>query len=296
MNTKSAFVAIVGRPNVGKSSLLNIFVGEKVAIVTPKPQTTRTRITGVLTRGEIQLVFIDTPGIHMPKTKLSEYMVRQIRESVADVDVAVLVTEPLGEIHKTELDLIESFKAKKIPALLAVNKIDTLERKESMMEKIEKFSRLFAFDQIVPVSVVKNDGVAILLDLIESYATEGPHYFDDDAFTDQPERVIAAEIIREKILNNMREEIPHGTAVGIESMKERPDGLIIDMQAVIYCEKESHKAMIIGKQGGTLKKIASQARVEIERFLDVKINLQCWVKVKEDWRNRDGQLREFGFK
>lgn len=295
MNTKSAFVAIVGRPNVGKSSLLNIFVGEKVAIVSPKPQTTRNRITGVLTRGETQLVFIDTPGIHQPRTKLSEYMVRQIKESVADVDVAVLVTEPSGEIRTAELDLIKSFKAKRIPAILAVNKIDILERKELMMDKIAKFSALFEFDQIVPISVLKRDGVSILLDLISGYAQESPHYFDDDAYTDQPERVIVSEIIREKLLRNMHDEIPHGVAVGIEEMKERKDRDIIDIQAVIYCEKDSHKAMIIGKKGDSLKRIATQSRVEIERFLDIKVNLQCWVKVKEDWRNRSGQLREFGF-
>ena len=296
MNTKSAFVAIVGRPNVGKSSLLNAFVGEKVAIVSPKPQTTRTRITGILTQAETQLVFIDTPGLHKPHTKLSEYMVRTIRESVADVDVAVLVTEPTGEIRQSERELMDNFKAKKIPALLAVNKIDTLEQKELMMRKIAEFSAIFEFGQIVPISVLRRDGVEILLEQIKSYAVDGPHYFDDDAYTDQPERVIVAEIIREKLLNAMRDEIPHGTAVGIDSMKERPNAGIIDIQAVIYCEKDSHKGMIIGKHGAVLKKIGTQARVELENFLDVKINLQCWVKVKEDWRNREGQLREFGFK
>ncbi len=294
-NTKSAFVAIVGKPNVGKSSLLNLIVGEKVAIVSPRPQTTRTRITGVLTREETQLVFIDTPGIHKPRTKLSEYMVKQIKESVADVDVAVLVTEPTDEIRTAELDLIESFKARKIPAILVVNKIDILERKELMMQKIAEFSKLYEFDQIVPISVIKRDGVDILLDLISSYAVDGPHYFDDDAYTDQPERVIVAEIVREKVLQNMRDEIPHGTAVGIDQMKEREGSGIMDIQAVIYCEKDSHKAMIIGKNGASLKKIGTQARVEIENFLDTKVNLQLWVKVKEDWRNRAGQLREFGF-
>lgn len=295
MNTKSAFAAIVGKPNVGKSSLLNLFVGEKVAIVSPKPQTTRTRITGVLTRDETQLVFIDTPGIHSPRTKLSEYMVREIKQSVADVDIAVLVTDTVGEIRTAELDLIESFKVRKIPAILAVNKIDTLERKELMMQKITEFSRLFEFDQIVPISVLKRDGTDILLDLIMKYASDGPHYFDDDAYTDQPERVIVAEIIREKILQNMHDEIPHGTAVGIEQMKERESSNIIDIRATIYCEKDSHKAMIIGKNGASLKKIGTQARISIEDFLGVKVNLQCWVKVKEDWRNRAGQLREFGF-
>lgn len=296
MNTKSAFVAIVGRPNVGKSSLLNRFVGEKVAIVTAKPQTTRTRITGVLTQAETQLVFIDTPGIHKPKTKLSEYMVKQVRQSVADVDVAILVTEPTGPIHSTERELLESFADRKIPALLVVNKIDTLDRKEQMMEKIQKFAELFAFEQVIPASAVTGDGVALILEKLHAYAVPGPHFFDDDAFTDQPERVIVAEIIREKLLNNMRDEIPHGVAVGIEQMKERPEKNIIDIQAIIYCEKDSHKGMIIGKKGAMLKLIATQARTGIEAFLDVKVNLQTWVKVKDDWRNREGLMREFGFK
>lgn len=295
MKTKSAFVAIVGKPNAGKSSLLNLMVGEKVAIVSPKPQTTRTRITGVLTIGDTQLVFIDTPGIHKPRTKLSEYMVQEIKESVADVDVAVLVTDASGEIRSAEVQLIESLKSRKIPAILAVNKIDLLEQKELMMHKIAEFSKLFEFDQIVPISVIKRDGTDTLASLIEKYAKPEPHYFDADAYTDQPERVIVAEIIREKLLQNMRDEIPHGTAVGIEQMKERESAGIIDIQAIIYCEKESHKAMIIGKNGASLKKIGTQARLGIEDFLDAKVNLQCWVKVKEDWRNRSGQLKEFGF-
>lgn len=295
MNTKSAFVAIVGKPNAGKSSLLNLLVGEKVAIVSPKPQTTRNRITGVITTDETQLVFIDTPGIHKPRTKLSEYMVQEIKQSVTDVDVAVLVTDGAGEIRTAESELIENLKARKIPAILAVNKIDLLDQKGLMMGKIAEFSKLFAFDHIVPISVIKHDGTDKLFELISGYAKAGPHYFDDDAYTDQPERVIVSEIIREKLLQNMRDEIPHGTAVGIEKMKERENG-IIDIEAVIYCEKESHKAMIIGKKGAALKKIGTQARVSIEQFLDAKVNLQCWVKVKEDWRNRAGQLREFGFK
>ena len=294
MNTKSAFVAIVGRPNVGKSSLLNAFVGEKVAIVSAKPQTTRTRITGVLTEEETQLIFIDTPGIHMPKTKLSNYMVKQIKESVADVDVAVLVCEPTGPIAKTEEELIESFKVRKIPAILAVNKIDSLPRKELMMEKLEAFSKLFSFAEIVPISVHRRDGLDILLEKVRSFAIEGPHYFDDDAYTDQPERTIVSEIIREKLLENLRDELPHGIAVGIDSMKERDSGLM-DIQAVIYCERDSHKGMVIGKQGAMLKKIATNARLDIERFLDCKVNLQCWVRVKDDWRNREGMIRELGF-
>lgn len=294
--TASAFLAIVGRPNVGKSSLLNRFVGEKVAIVSPKPQTTRTRITGVLTQENTQFVFIDTPGLHNPKTKLSEFMVKQIKDSVADVDAAVLVTEPLGKIHPTELELLQRFRDLRLPAILAINKIDTIPKKDMMMEKIAAFSELFPFEAVVPVSALNGDGLPQLLDELSHHAKEGPHYFPDDAMTDQPERVIIAEIIREKLLNCLNEEIPHGTAVTIEQMTDREHQNLIDIHAVIYCEKDSHKRIIIGKQGTMLKKIASQARREIESFLGVKINLQCWVKVKEDWRNRPGVIRDLGFR
>ncbi|MCI5527429.1 MAG: GTPase Era [Oscillospiraceae bacterium] len=294
--TASAFLAIVGRPNVGKSSLLNRFVGEKVAIVSPKPQTTRTRITGVLTQEDTQFVFIDTPGLHNPKTKLSEFMVKQIKDSVADVDAAVLVTEPLGKIHPTELELLQRFRDLRLPAILVINKIDTIPKKDMMMEKIAAFSELFPFEAVVPVSALNGDGLPQLLDELSHHTKEGPHYFPDDAMTDQPERVIIAEIIREKLLNCLNEEIPHGTAVTIEQMTEREHQNLIDIHAVIYCEKDSHKRIIIGKQGTMLKKIASQARREIESFLGVKINLQCWVKVKEDWRNRPGIIRDLGFR
>lgn len=294
--TASAFLAIVGRPNVGKSSLLNRFVGEKVAIVSPKPQTTRTRITGVLTQENTQFVFIDTPGLHNPKTKLSEFMVKQIKDSVADVDAAVLVTEPLGKIHPTELELLQRFRDLRLPAILVINKIDTIPKKDMMMEKVAAFSELFPFEAVVPVSALNGDGLPQLLDELSHHAKEGPHYFPDDAMTDQPERVIIAEIIREKLLNCLNEEIPHGTAVTIEQMTDREHQNLIDIHAVIYCEKDSHKRIIIGKQGTMLKKIASQARREIESFLGVKINLQCWVKVKEDWRNRPGVIRDLGFR
>ncbi len=294
--TASAFLAIVGRPNVGKSSLLNRFVGEKVAIVSPKPQTTRTRITGVLTQEDTQFVFIDTPGLHNPKTKFSEFMVKQIKDSVADVDAAVLVTEPLGKIHPTELELLQRFRDLRLPAILVINKIDTIPKKDMMMEKIAAFSELFPFEAVVPVSALNGDGLPQLLDELSHHTKEGPHYFPDDAMTDQPERVIIAEIIREKLLNCLNEEIPHGTAVTIEQMTEREHQNLIDIHAVIYCEKDSHKRIIIGKQGTMLKKIASQARREIESFLGVKINLQCWVKVKEDWRNRPGIIRDLGFR
>lgn len=295
MDTKSAFIAIVGRPNVGKSSLLNALIGEKVAAVSAKPQTTRTKITGILTRGKTQFVFIDTPGLHRPRTKLADFMVKQVGDSVADVDLAVLMTEPKGEICQAEKDLMERFKALNVPAILCVNKIDMLERKEEMLEKIAAFSNEHEFEQIIPISVLKSDGLEILLDSLDSYAKPGPHFFADDSLTDQPERAIVAELIRERLLVNLENEVPHGVAVSIEKMKERENKDITDIEAIIYCEKDSHKGIIIGKNGAMLKKIGTEARGEIEHFLGCKVNLQCWVKVKEDWRNRDGLLRNFGF-
>ena len=305
MQTKSAFVAIVGRPNVGKSSLLNALVGEKVAIVSNKPQTTRTRITGVLTKGEIQYVLLDTPGLHKPKNVLSEYMVKQVNESVSEVNTAVLVTEATGEITNAERQLMETFSSLRIPAILAMNKIDLLEEKEKMLGKIAEFSQAFPFSAVVPISVLKGDGIDDLLNEISAFAKESPHFFPDDAMTDQPERVIAAEIIREKMLFNLREEVPHGAAVVIEKMHDRAEDEpsenspsnreIVDIEAIIYCEKESHKGIVIGKKGAMLKKIATEARLEMESFFGIRVNLQCWVKVREDWRNRQSQLRNFGF-
>ncbi len=293
--TKTAFVAIVGRPNVGKSSLLNALIGEKVAIVSNKPQTTRTRITGVLTRENTQFVFIDTPGLHKPRTKLSEYMVKQVNESVADVDVAVLVVEPAGEIQKAEQELIASFQAQRIPAILAINKIDTLDLREKLMPRILAFSQAHPFEAVVPISALKGDGVDAVLDELEKFAAPSPFFFDEDTLTDQPERVIVAEIVREKLLKNMYDEIPHGVAVTVERMHEREEQQLIDIEVQIYCEKESHKGRIIGKGGGMLKRVASQAREDIEHFLRCKVNLKCWVKVREDWRNRENVIRSFGF-
>ena len=293
--TKTAFVAIVGRPNVGKSSLLNALIGEKVAIVSNKPQTTRTRITGVLTRENTQFVFIDTPGLHKPRTKLSEYMVKQVNESVADVDVAVLVVEPAGEIQKAEQELIASFQAQRIPAILAINKIDTLDLREKLMPRILAFSQAHPFEAVVPISALKGDGVDAVLDELEKFAAPSPFFFDEDTLTDQPERVIVAEIVREKLLKNMYDEIPHGVAVTVERMHEREEQQLIDIEVQIYCEKESHKGMIIGKGGGMQKRVASQAREDIEHFLRCKVNLKCWVKVREDWRNRENVIRSFGF-
>lgn len=293
--TKSAFVAIVGKPNVGKSSLLNLLVGEKIAIISDKPQTTRTRITGVLTEGETQLVFIDTPGLHKPKNKLGDYMVKQVTDSVGDVDCAVFVTDPLGEVTEAEMQLIENIRQLHLPAILVINKIDTLQNKEDMVKKMVTISGMYDFEEVVPISVYQKDGTELLLKLIQDQAQEGPHFFPNDTLTDQSEKVIVAEIIREKVLRNMRDEIPHGTAVVIERMRERPGKDIMDIDATILCEKSSHKGMIIGKQGSMLKKIASQSRQEIESFLETRVNLQCWVKIREDWRNSEFSIRDLGF-
>lgn len=295
-NTKSIFVAIVGKPNVGKSSLMNLILGEKIAIVTRKPQTTRTSITGVLTKGETQFVFMDTPGIHTPRTKLGERMIKTSHNAIADVDLVVMLFEPYGEIGEAEKALIENISGRSLPALAVINKNDTIKSRRDARRQKEYIMGLDVFDDVLFTSVRENDGVDRLMERIESYAAPSPHYFDDDAITNQPEKVIAAEIVREKLLLNMRDEIPHGTNVEVEAFKERAGRKIIDISVVIYCEKKSHKGMIIGKQGAMLKKIASRARVDIEAFLDAKVNLQCWVKVKEDWRDSNYILNDFGFK
>lgn len=295
-NTKSIFVAIVGKPNVGKSSLMNLILGEKIAIVTRKPQTTRTSITGVLTKGETQFVFMDTPGIHTPRTKLGERMIKTSHNAIADVDLVVMLFEPYGEIGEAEKALIENISGRSLPALAVINKNDTIKSRRDARRQKEYIMGLGVFDDVLFTSVRENDGVDRLMEKIERYAAPGPHYFDDDAITNQPEKVIVAEIVREKLLLNMRDEIPHGTNVEVEAFKERAGRRIIDISVVIYCEKKSHKGMIIGKQGAMLKKIASRARVDIEAFLDAKVNLQCWVKVKEDWRDSNYILNDFGFK
>ena len=291
---KSAFVAIVGRPNVGKSSILNRLLGQKIAIVSSKPQTTRNRITGVLTEGEYQLVFFDTPGMHKPKNTLGKYMVRSVNESVGGVDCCLLVVEADRETGQTELDLIEKFKSLNMPAILAINKIDMLREKEVLMKQILAYTQLYDFEAIVPVSAQDGSGMTELLDELKKQASEGGHFFDDDTLTDQPERVIVAEIIREKILRLCDKEIPHGTAVLIERMKTRDNG-VLDIEATIFCERETHKRIIIGKQGAMLKKISTYARQDIERFFDCKVYLQTWVKVKEDWRNRAQLVQNFGY-
>ena len=293
-NDKSAFVAIVGRPNVGKSSILNRLLGQKIAIVSSKPQTTRNRITGVLTDGEYQLVFFDTPGMHKPKNSLGKYMVRSVNESVGGVDCCMLVVEAGKEPTNTELALIEKFKSLEMPAILAINKIDMLKEKDALMKQILDNTKLYNFDAVVPVSAQDGSGMGELLDELKKQSSEGGHYFDDDTLTDQPERVIVAEIIREKILRLCDKEIPHGTAVVIEKMKTRDNG-ILDIDATIFCERDTHKRIIIGKNGAMLKKISTFARQDIENFFDCKVFLQTWVKVKEDWRNRARILQNFGF-
>lgn len=293
-NDKSAFVAIVGRPNVGKSSILNRLLGQKIAIVSSKPQTTRNRITGVLTDGEYQLVFFDTPGMHKPKNSLGKYMVRSVNESVGGVDCCMLVVEAGKEPTNTEHALIEKFKSLEMPAILAINKIDMLKEKDALMKQILDYTKLYNFDAVVPVSAQDGSGMDELLDELKKQSSEGGHYFDDDTLTDQPERVIVAEIIREKILRLCDKEIPHGTAVVIEKMKTRDNG-ILDIDATIFCERDTHKRIIIGKNGAMLKKISTFARQDIENFFDCKVFLQTWVKVKEDWRNRAQILQNFGF-
>lgn len=293
-NDKSAFIAIVGRPNVGKSSILNRLLGTKIAIVSSKPQTTRNRITGVLTEGEYQIVFFDTPGMHKPKNSLGKYMVRSVNESVGGVDCCMLVVEADKSPVQTELDFIDKFKALGMPAILVINKIDMIKDKEILMKQILEYSKLYDFEAIVLVSASDGNGMNELLEELKKQASEGGHFFEDDTLTDQPERVIASEIIREKILRLCNAEIPHGTAVVIEKMKTRDNG-ILDIDATIFCEKESHKRILIGKNGAMLKKISTFARQDMERFFDCKVFLQVWIKVKEDWRNRAQLLQNFGF-
>jgi len=294
MSTKTVFASIVGRPNVGKSSLLNAMVGDKVAIVSDKPQTTRSKITGVLTKGETQLIFIDTPGMHIGKTKLSGHMVKAINQSIGDVDVVALVIEPTERISAIQENLVEAIKKAGLPAVLVVNKVDTVENKDLLLPLVDTFAKAFDFEHVLFTSAADLSGVDELVGVLASYAQDSPHYFPEDAYTDQPERVIVSEIIREKVLHNMHDEIPHGIAVVIERFHEREDKNIIDIDCTIYCEKMSHKGMIIGKGGQMLKRIMTQSRVEVEQFLDCKVNLQSWIKVKEDWRNKEGLIKNFG--
>ena len=298
MDTLAAFIAIVGRPNVGKSSLLNALVGKKVAIVSDKPQTTRTRIMGVVTREETQFVFMDTPGNHKPRTRLGDFMVRSIGEALSGVDVGVLVTEPRTSIREEELALVKQLQQKKLPLLLVINKIDTLADKGALLACIEMWRSQADFAAILPLSAVTGEGVEELLGELKVFTVPSPHFFPADATSDQTEQALAAEVVREKMLLLLRQEIPHGIAVSIERMGERETekGPILDIDAYIYCERDSHKGMVIGKKGGMLKEIATQARTELEELFGTKVNLQCWVKVKEDWRNRQGFLSGLGYK
>ena len=293
MNTKTAMITIAGRPNVGKSTLTNYLVGEKIAIVSNKPQTTRNRICGIVTKDSIQYVFVDTPGFHKPRTKLGDYMVNVTRESIADVDLTILMVEPIASVGQQELALIEQLKNSKCPVVLVINKIDTVE-KENLLEIIALYSQTADFKAIIPLSAKTGDGVEQLLAECEKYAVDSPFLFPDDITTDQPERQVMAEIIREKLLWTLEREVPHGTAVEITKFTERDNG-IIDIDATIYCEKSSHKGIIIGKHGDMLKKISSMARTDCERFMGTKVYLTTWVKVKENWRDSDFLVRNFGY-
>ena len=293
MKQKTAMITIAGRPNVGKSTLTNAIVGEKITIVSHKPQTTRNRICAILNRKDCQLVFVDTPGFHRPRTKLGDYMVNVVRQSVADVDAVILMVEPIANVGQQEQELIEQIRAGGAPCILVINKIDTVE-KEALLPVIAAYQEKLDFAAVIPVSAKWHDGVAELLTECEKFAVEGPLFFPEDMVTDQPEKQVMAEIIREKLLWNLEREIPHGTAVEITKFSERDDG-IIDIDATIYCEKASHKGIIIGKNGAMLKKISTQARADCERFMGTKVFLQTWVRVKENWRDSQYLISNFGY-
>ena len=293
MISKTAMITICGRPNVGKSTLTNALVGEKIAIVSNKPQTTRNRISAVVNRGDTQFVILDTPGFHKPRTRLGDYMVNVVKESVADVDAVMLLVEPIANIGRQEEELIARIKETGVPAILVINKIDTVEKTE-LLEVMALYSAAHDFDAIIPMSAKNGEGIDELLAELEKYAQEGPQLFPDDMICDQPEKQICAELVREKLLLCLDKEIPHGTAVEVTRFSERDNG-IIDLDVTIYCEKASHKGIIIGKQGAMLKKIGELARADIEAFMGTKVFLQTWVKVKENWRDSTAQLRNFGF-
>ena len=294
MIKKTAMIALIGRPNVGKSTLVNALVGQKISIVTPKPQTTRYRIFGVAEKDETQLVFIDTPGFHRARNKLGEYMVKVVEDSVADVDAVCLLVEPKANIGRQEELLIEKIKKLNIPAVLVINKIDTIEKAEAL-PVIAAYAAKHDFEAIIPISAKREDGLDILFDELEKFAVESDALFPEDAFTDQTERTLAAELIREKMLLNLDSEVPHGVNIEITKFNEREDG-VVEIEATIYCEKQSHKGIIIGKNGEMLKKIGHDARAEIEKMLEAKVFLETWVKVKENWRDSGANLRTFGFK
>ncbi len=290
---KTAMITIAGRPNVGKSTLTNALVGEKIAIVSPKPQTTRTRICGVVNQGDTQFVLLDTPGFHKARTRLGDYMVKVVRESVADVDGVCLLVEPIAKAGAPELALIDRVKEEHLPAVLVINKIDTVE-KAQLLEVMAAYSAVHAFDAIIPVSAQRKEGLDVLMAQLAQYAQPGPQLFPDGMTTDQPERQVVAEIVREKLLRNLDKEVPHGTAIEVTKFSERDSG-VIDLDVTIYCEKASHKGIIIGKNGAMLKKIASHAREDIERFMGAKVYMETWVKVKENWRDNVNYIRSFGY-
>lgn len=293
MISKSAMITICGRPNVGKSTLTNALVGEKIAIVSNKPQTTRNRISAIVTRGSTQFVLMDTPGFHKPRTRLGDYMVNVVKESVADVDAVMLLVEPIANIGRQEEELIARLKETNVPAVLVINKIDTVEKSE-LLEVMAKYSQAHSFDAIIPISAKNNEGLDELMEQLDNYAVEGPQLFPNDMISDQPEKQICAELVREKLLLCLDKEIPHGTAVEVTKFSERENG-IIDMDVTIFCEKASHKGIIIGKQGAMLRKVGEMARTDIEAFMGTKVFLQTWVKVKENWRDSMAQLRNFGY-
>jgi len=290
---KTGFIAIVGRPNVGKSTLLNALMGEKIAIVSKKPQTTRNRITGILTKDDCQYVFLDTPGMHSPKTQLGKYMVKSVRKTIGEVDAVILVVEPDGKAGLIETGIINHIKSQKLPAILVINKTDKANA-VSVGETIEAYKDMLDFKSVIPISALKNQGVEIVLDECNAFMSEGDWFFDEDDITDQPERQIAAEIIREKLLRILDDEVPHGTAVVIEAFEETSK--IIKIRAEIFCEKESHKGIIIGKRGDTLKQIGTYAREDMEKFFGMQVYINLWVKVKENWRDDVMSINNFGYR
>lgn len=291
--TKNLFAALIGRPNVGKSTLLNQILGEHVSIVSPKPQTTRTKVTGILTRGETQYVFLDTPGIHRPKDKLGSYMMKVADGAAADVDLILLLVEAGDRVGPVETDLLARFEKAKIPTVLLINKTD-ISNARQIGDTIARFSEHHTFDAVIPISAKNGENVDIIFDEIERFAMEGPWFFPDDILTDQPERAIASEIIREKILNALGDEVPHGVAVVIESFAEKKN--LLSIRAEIFCERASHKPILIGKNGEMLKRIGSLARQDMEQFFGTKVFLDLWVKIKENWRDSTAQVANFGFK
>ena len=292
--SKTIFLTLSGRTNAGKSTLLNALIGEKIAAVSSKSQTTRTRITGILTRGETQYVFIDTPGLHKPKNKLSTHMLKTAESSAADADAVLYVIDCTKKLHEQDEAMLKTIRDKKIACIIVVNKVDLLQDKSAMMPLLLKLNNEYKPHAIIPVSASQKDGIDEIMTAAEELAKPSVHFFPDDSFTDQPERVLAAEMIREKLLRLLNEEVPHGIAVTVETMRERDDKDLLDISAVIYCERDSHKGIIIGKQGSMLKKIATSARRDLERFFEIQVNLQCFVKVKEGWRNKEGLIRSFG--